>query len=64
MVTEQHIVAEIGNVIGGSAVGRTNDEEITIYKSLGLASQDLAAAHAVWRMAETEGGGMAVDLLA
>ena len=51
-------------MIGGSAVGRTNDEEITIYKSLGLASQDLAAAHAVWRMAETEGGGMAVDLLA
>lgn len=64
VVTEQHIVAEIGNVIGGSAVGRTNDEEITIYKSLGLASQDLAAAHAVWCMAETEGGGMAVDLLA
>ena len=64
LVTERHIVGEIGNVIAGSAAGRANDDEITIYKSLGLASQDLAAAHAVWHMAEAEDRGMAIDLLA
>ncbi len=63
-VTENHVVGEIGNVIEGSVAGRSNDMEITIYKSLGVASQDLAAAYAVWNLAELEGGGMTVDLLA
>jgi ornithine cyclodeaminase/alanine dehydrogenase-like protein (mu-crystallin family) len=35
-----------------------------MYKSLGVAAQDLAAAHAIWAMAEAEGAGTVVDLLA
>ena len=45
VVTEQHIIGEIGEVIGGSVQGRTTAQDITVYKSLGVAAQDLAAAH-------------------
>lgn len=63
VIKEDHIVGEIGNVIDGAAHGRRNDNEITIYKSLGVASQDLAAAHAIWEMAEAENSGASIDLL-
>jgi ornithine cyclodeaminase/alanine dehydrogenase-like protein (mu-crystallin family) len=43
LVDEGHIAAEIGEVFSGAAPGRTSDEEITVYKSLGHAVQDLAA---------------------
>lgn len=64
VVTEDHIMGEIGEVAAGNAPGRQNDDEITIYKSLGVASQDLAAAHAVYMMAEAENGGTTIELLA
>ena len=38
------IKAELGEVIAGEKAGRENKDSITIYKSLGLAVQDLAAA--------------------
>lgn len=63
VITDAHIVGEIGEVIDGNAPGRQNDDQITMYKSLGVASQDLAAAHAIWRMAEAENKGITVDLL-
>ncbi len=63
IVTESHIVGEIGDVIDGNAPARGSDDEITCYKSLGVSSQDLAAAHAAWAKAEAENGGMTVDLL-
>lgn len=63
IISEDHIVGEIGNVIDGTAPGRSDDGEITIYKSLGVASQDLAAAHAIWKMAEADNSGASVDLL-
>ena len=44
IVTDDHIVAEIGEVLLGQKSGRRSDEEITAYKSLGHAVQDLAAA--------------------
>ncbi|WP_239804809.1 ornithine cyclodeaminase family protein [Croceicoccus hydrothermalis] len=43
-VSDAHIVAEIGEVLSGTAPGRQSDEDITAYKSLGHAVQDLAAA--------------------
>jgi ornithine cyclodeaminase/alanine dehydrogenase-like protein (mu-crystallin family) len=43
VVGSDHIVAEIGDVVAGRAAGRASDTEITLYKSLGVASQDLAA---------------------
>lgn len=43
-ITEDHIRAELGDVLIGKAEGRTSPEEITLFKSLGLAIEDLAAA--------------------
>lgn len=43
-VEDSHIVAEIGEVLLGRVAGRQNEEQITLYKSLGHAVQDLASA--------------------
>jgi ornithine cyclodeaminase len=64
VVSEAHIVAEIGEVARGSAPGRASAEEITCYKSLGIAAQDLAAAYAVWLAATAQAAGTQFDLLA
>ena len=50
-VGEDHIVGEIGDVLVGRIPGRQSPEEITLFKSLGLAVEDLAAARFVWRRA-------------
>jgi ornithine cyclodeaminase len=44
LVSEDCIQAEIGEVLAGTAPGRQSDSEITVYKSIGHAVQDLAAA--------------------
>jgi len=46
-----HIVAEIGELLTGSASGRASDTDITLFKSLGLAIEDLACAHFLHREA-------------
>ena len=43
LIDDDHIVAEIGEVLSGQKEGRRSDEDITVYKSLGHAVQDLAA---------------------
>jgi ornithine cyclodeaminase/alanine dehydrogenase-like protein (mu-crystallin family) len=43
LVGDDHIAAEIGEVFAGAAPGRTSADQITVYKSLGHAAQDLAA---------------------
>jgi ornithine cyclodeaminase/alanine dehydrogenase-like protein (mu-crystallin family) len=48
MVGDDHIVAEIGEVLSGQIAGRRSDDEITIYKSLGHIVQDLASAWALY----------------
>lgn len=60
VVSESHIAGEIGDVLAGRVAGRRDDEEITVYKSLGVAAQDLAAAYAAFRNAERKDIG--VDL--
>ncbi|RKP49998.1 ornithine cyclodeaminase family protein [Cohnella endophytica] len=50
-ITEQHIVGEIGELIVGSIPGRSSEDEITLFKALGLASEDLAAASYILREA-------------
>jgi len=64
IVSEAHIVGEIGEVAAGTLEGRSSRDEITCYKSLGVAAQDLAAAHGVWRAAAKEGLGQEIDLMA
>jgi len=57
----EHIRGEIGDLLLG-APGRTSDDEITVFKSLGLAVEDLAAAEHVLRRAEAENVGSVVSL--
>src|SRR4029077_12160459 len=57
-----HIRAEIGELLIGSARGRTSDGELTVFKSLGLAVEDLAAAEHVLQRAEAENAGAVVSL--
>jgi ornithine cyclodeaminase/alanine dehydrogenase-like protein (mu-crystallin family) len=58
--TASHIVAEVGEVAAGRAPGRTNDREVTIFKSLGLAVEDVAAAKLVYDRARKVGKGMEI----
>jgi len=60
-IDASHILGEIGEVALGTVRGRTSPEEITLYKSLGLVVQDLAAAHYVARQASERNIGVAVD---
>lgn len=62
-VGESHIRAEIGEVAAGIKTGRTSDDAITIYKSLGVAAQDLAAGNALYRKALTLGFGQDIEMM-
>jgi ornithine cyclodeaminase len=48
LIGDDHIVAEIGQVLAGEIQGRRSAEEITVYKSLGHVVQDLASAWALY----------------
>ena len=63
-ITASHIVAEIGELLltDQPRAGRTSDREITLFKSLGLAIEDLAAAHHVHRKALATGRGHWLEL--
>ena len=43
-IDDSHVIGEIGEVLNGSLRARENDQQVTIYKSLGHVVQDLAAA--------------------
>ena len=58
---EGHIRAEIGEVLVGTAEGRRDDGEITLFKSLGLAIEDLASADFLYRKALRTGAGTTVE---
>lgn len=58
----EHIRAEIGELLIGAGEGRRSDDELTVFKSLGLAVEDLAAAEHVLRRAEAENAGTVVSL--
>jgi ornithine cyclodeaminase len=57
LIDDNHIVAELGEVLLGKAPARQSFHEITLFKSLGIAIEDLAAAHYVLQKAgETNAG--------
>lgn len=60
-ITPDHIVGEIGEVANGSKVGRRSPLDVTLYKSLGVAPQDLASAHYVLQKARAAGVGQVID---
>jgi ornithine cyclodeaminase len=55
------IVAEIGELLTGAAKGRQTDSEITLFKSLGIAVEDLACAHWLYERARADRVGTTVE---
>jgi alanine dehydrogenase len=62
LMTEAHIYAELGEIVAGRKPGRASSEEITLFKSVGVAVQDVAAAGAVLEAARRLGLGTEVAL--
>jgi ornithine cyclodeaminase/alanine dehydrogenase-like protein (mu-crystallin family) len=60
-ISPEHILGEIGEVANGSKVGRRSPSDVTLYKSLGIAPQDLASAHFVLQKARAAGAGQVID---
>ncbi len=58
VITDAHIRAEIGEVLDGAATGRVEDDAITLYRSLGIAAQDIACAYHCWDQAKRTGRGV------
>ena len=56
-----HIRAELGEVLAGLHPGRADENELTVFESLGIAVEDLAAAELVVRRAREQGVGTEVD---
>jgi ornithine cyclodeaminase/alanine dehydrogenase-like protein (mu-crystallin family) len=61
-IGDDHIAGELGDVLLGRVPGRRSPDEVTLYKSLGIAIQDLAAAHHIYARAIATGGGILVPL--
>ena len=62
LIGSDHIRAELGEILLGTAAGRTSDDEITLFKSLGIGVEDLAAGELVLQRAEAENAGTVVSL--
>src|SRR6188768_1438011 len=52
-ITEKHVKAEIGEVLSGTKKGRENEEEITVFKSLGIAAEDIFSAYHIYEKINT-----------
>jgi ornithine cyclodeaminase/alanine dehydrogenase-like protein (mu-crystallin family) len=62
LMSVDHIHAEIGELLSGAKPGRTSTEQITLYKSVGVAVQDAAAAHLVLEAAMKQGVGREFEI--
>jgi ornithine cyclodeaminase/alanine dehydrogenase-like protein (mu-crystallin family) len=60
-VGPDHIQAELGDLLASGSAGRTAEREITIFESLGLAIEDLAAAAVAYRTARERGLGSWIE---
>ncbi|MEM7116063.1 MAG: ornithine cyclodeaminase family protein [Chloroflexota bacterium] len=61
-VDDDHIVAEIGDLLTEANPGRRNDDEITLFKSLGLAIEDIGAAYHIYEKALAQKKGLMVEI--
>jgi ornithine cyclodeaminase len=62
VVGPEHLRAELGELLIGRHPGRGADDEITLFRSLGLAVEDLAAGRLAYRRARELGIGTEVEL--
>ena len=58
----EHVSDELGQVLAGLVPGRTDDGQVTIYQSCGIAVQDVAAGRLAYEKARSAGVGVEVDL--
>ncbi|MFC1502037.1 ornithine cyclodeaminase family protein [bacterium] len=58
VISESDIRAELGELVLGKSKGRESDDEITLFKSVGMAVQDMAVAKTVFQKAEAENIGV------
>jgi alanine dehydrogenase len=61
-VSPADVHAELGELVAGTKPGRSSQDEITLYKSVGVAVQDVAAAALVLAAAQGRSVGLAIDL--
>ena len=54
VIAAGNIFAELGEVLAGTKVGRQSEDEITLYKSVGVAVEDVASASLVYRRSGLE----------
>lgn len=59
-IPKDHIRGEIGEVLAGTVAGRTSEREVTLFKSLGMAVEDVATAHFVYTRARERGMGQEI----
>lgn len=57
-ITDEHLLGEVGELFLGKIAGRLSRDDITVYESLGIALEDLAAAHDIHRRAAETGDGV------
>jgi ornithine cyclodeaminase len=62
LISADDIYAELGEIVNGDKAGRTSDDEITFFKSVGNAAQDVATARWVLQAAEEKGLGTVIAL--
>jgi alanine dehydrogenase len=62
LFTADHVRAELGEIVAGGKPGRSGSDEVTLFKSLGQAIEDLVAADLAWRRARETGRGVRVEL--
>lgn len=60
-ITAEHVHAELGEVVTGTAPGRTSDDEITVFDSGGTGIETVAAAHMLYTRARAEGLGTPIE---
>ncbi len=61
LIQEDRITGELGDIICGKLPGRTDTEEITIFKTVGIAVADVITAHSIYMRALEMGFGMNIE---
>ena len=61
-ITDEHILGELGELLAGKMTGRLNGDQITLFKSLGLAVEDVAAVRHIYEKARATGAGTSIAL--
>jgi alanine dehydrogenase len=62
LIDATHVHAELGELVSGARPGRSNTSQITLYKSVGVAVEDAAAAALVLRLARERGVGRTIEI--